>query len=249
MNFFDAHNHLQDFAPGAELAAALAAAQAAGVKAMLCCATRPGDWARVLEISKAQKGIVPCFGVHPWFCADAAGDWQEKLAGFLVAAPACVGEIGLDALRGGAGQEEIFRAQLLLAKKLCRQAVIHCVKSWDRLKGVLKETRPGAFLLHAYGGPAELAGELAELGAYFSFGGEIADPAREKLRRALKAAPRGRLLFESEAPAAAGRRAGPAGVAEAVKSAAALLGAAPEELAELSYNNGLGFLGGQLRNL
>ena len=242
MLYFDAHNHLQDYPSAAALAAALAAAPPGG---MLCCPTRPGDWRRVLEIAAGDKRITPCLGVHPWFAAEAAAGWLEDLEAALPGAPACIGEIGLDGARPAPGQEEIFRAQLGLAKKLGRPAVIHCVKSWGRLTAILKELRPAAFMLHSYGGSAELAAELAELGGYFSFSGTIMEPGRAKLRAALAAVPRGRLLFETDSPApgAGSWRRGPAGIIEVAAAAAALLGVPAEELAELSYNNGRAFTG------
>ena len=243
MRFFDAHDHLQNYGSAAELEAALAAA------AMLCCATRPGDWDRVLEIGAAHSGVVPCFGVHPWFSAEAAGGWLEKLEDLLRRAPGCAGEIGLDGARDTPRQDEVFRAQLGLAKKLERPAVIHCVRAWGRLLRALREGAPPRFMLHAYSGAPELVKDLAALGGYFSFGGELADPRREKLRAALAAVPRGRLLFETDSPApgAGARLTGPARIAEVVAAAAAVLGVPAEELAELSYANGREFLSGRTK--
>ena len=211
---------------------------------MLCNATRPAEWGRVREITAAHPGIIPCYGVHPWFSAEAAGDWLEKLEAFLLLAPSCAGEIGLDAARATPGQEEIFRAQLKLALKLGRPAVIHCVRAWGRLLEIIRETAPPRFMLHAYSGAPELVKELAALGGYFSFGVGLMVPERAKLRASLAAVPRGRLLLETEAPApGAACGAGPAGIVEIVKAAAAVLGVNAGELAELSCRNGSEFTG------
>lgn len=244
MKYFDAHNHLQNFASETELGAAMAAAAEAGVAGMLCCGTVPDDWGRVLEIAGRYEGVVPCFGLHPWFSAEEG--WQGKLEEFLRRAPgACVGECGLDGLKGRPGHEGDFLAQLELAARFGRPAVIHCVKSWGRLLELLKPARPPRFMLHSYSGSPELLRELAALGGYFSFGGEILDPRREKLRAALAAVPPDRLLFETESPAPdePGWRAGPAGVAEVAGAAAGLLGRTAEELAALSLENAERFIG------
>jgi Tat protein secretion system quality control protein TatD with DNase activity len=71
------------------------------------------------------------------------------------------------------------------------------------------------------------------------------DGGREKLRRALLAAPAERLLFETEAPSAdaPGWRAGPAGLVEVIAAAAKISGRTAEELSALSWANGKIFTG------
>ncbi len=245
--FLDAHDHLQGYGSKTEAAAALRLAAEAGVGLMLCNGTSPADWEAVFELAVGNKSVIPCFGLHPWFIKEGPPGWLEELELFLVRVPSCVGEIGLDGGKNAtdlARQEGVFTVQLRLAKKLDRPACLHCVKAWGRLPAILKEEKPGPFLLHSYGGPAELVAELASLGAYFSFSGAIMDAKREKLRRALPAVPPERLLFETEAPAAdaPGWRAGPAGIVEVVSAAAQILGRPVEELAELSWTNGVKFI-------
>ena len=246
MRLFDAHDHLQNYPSDAAEAAAMAAASAAGVTGMLCCGTGPDDWGRVLELSGRYPGVVPAFGLHPWFGAEEG--WLGRLEEFLRRVPgACVGEIGLDGVKGVAGQERDFSAQLELARQFARPAAIHCVKSWGRMLELLNAAELPCFMLHAYGGSPELVKAFAELGGYFSFGGELKDPKREKLRAALAAVPPERLLFETESPEGdePGWRSGPAGVAEVVEIAAAALGRGAEELAELSAGNAERFLSGK----
>ena len=241
--YFDAHDHLQYFRTEDELEAAMGAAGAACVHGMLCCGTCPEDWGRVLEISGRYPLVRPAFGLHPW--AAAEGGWLEKLEEFLRRCPrAAVGEIGLDGVKDLPGQEENFSAQLQLAARFCRPAVIHCVKSWGRMLELLKKAGLPGFMLHAYGGSPEMIKDLAALGGYFSFGGELTDPKRAKLRAALAAVPRDRLLLETESPEpdAPGWRAGPAGIAEVTAAAAAELGLPAGELADITYENAVRFL-------
>ena len=248
--YFDAHSHLQEYASTRELDAALAEAKAAGVETVLCNGTSPGDWERVAELAAAAPGaVIPFFGLHPWFIKEGPPGWLEGLESFLTRIPSGVGEIGLDGGKNAtdaARQEGVFRAQLALAKKLGRPSCLHCVKAWGRMLEILKEDKPGTFMLHSYGGPAEMVLALAELGAYFSFSGAILDPKREKLRRALLATPLDRLLFETESPEpdAPGWRAGPAGILEVTAAGAAPLGKTAEETAALSTANGVRFLSG-----
>lgn len=233
---FDAHAHLQNYKsdPGSREAFAKATASAA---LTLCAGTSPEDWGKVAELAGIR--IFPCFGLHPWFVGKAGPGWEAELKERLLAMPSCVGEIGLDKASDTdpALQEEAFRTQLRLAKELSRPAVIHCVRAWNLLPEMLEQARPPAFMLHAYGGSAEMMPGLAALGGYFSFGGEVMDSRREKLRRALATAPAERLLFETEAPSRAG-------LSDVLAASARVRGTTAEELGELSWRNAKVFLGG-----
>ena len=240
MKLFDAHVHLQHYGSDQELDEALRAARDSGVERLLCCGTRPADWERVLAIAEKHKEVTPCFGLHPWFAAEAVDGWLQKLESYLLRAPSCIGEIGLDGVKDVPGQEDVFRLQLQLAVKLRRPAVVHSVKSWKRTTAILRKERPPAYMLHAYGGAAELVKNFTELNGYFSYGGGIMDPKREKLRAGLAAVPPERLIFETESPERSSP--GAAGLGEVVGAAAKLLGRPAEELAGLSFNNTKNFL-------
>jgi len=235
---FDAHAHLQNYPDAGEMARTFERGAAEGVAITLCNGTNPGDWDKVLALASVHSGVLPFFGLHPWFAGTAAEGWLDSLEALLNRVPSGVGEIGLDkAVNGDFGrQEDVFRAQLKLSGKLERPAAIHCVQAWGRLEEILKEERPTVFMLHAYGGSPELMEGLACLGAYFSFNWEVSDPRREKMRKALKAAPPERLLFETEAP-------GPMSLAEIIRASAAILGRSTEDLEELAWRNAEKFLG------
>ncbi|MCX5785001.1 MAG: TatD family hydrolase [Elusimicrobia bacterium] len=258
--FFDAHNHIQNYAGPVEDAAALLKADAAGVELMLCNSTSPLDWQKVMGLAVAYKSIVPCFGLHPWFIREDEPGWLHNLESFLLHhASSCVGEIGLDAAKRVEEDEEVeeaeepnitlqegvFAAQLRLAKMLQRPACVHCVKAWGRMMKIIRTERPGAFMFHSYGGPAEMVEEFAALGAYFSFSASIMNPRREKLREALRAVPPERLLFETDAPKSdiTGLRLDLWGLPQVVSAAAVILDRSGESLAELSWANGIKFLG------
>ena len=226
LKYFDAHAHTQN---GGGFARS---------DLTLCNGTGPGDWQKVLDAARADRGTLPCFGLHPWFIGSAGGGWLEKLESFLERQPrSCVGEIGLDAVKGtdAAAQEEAFTAQLRLAKKLNRPACLHCVGAYDRMLAIIKDVRPGTFMLHAYSGPTKTTENFAALGAYFSFGAAFTDPSRINARRALFDVPPARLLFETESS-------DPPDLRALIPAAAELTGRSVSELAELSWINGNNFL-------
>jgi TatD DNase family protein len=163
---------------------------------------------------------VPSLGVHPWDSGDRRPGWLQKLREFLVAHPAAgVGEIGLDrwiidGVRPGdpriagirvaplAEQIEVFAAQLGLAAELNRAASIHCVQAFGAVLETLQKSprAPRGFLLHGYGGPAEMIKPFVDLGAYFSFNIELEGTRHHARRENFKTIPRDRLLVETDAP-------------------------------------------------
>jgi TatD DNase family protein len=221
----DAHNHLQDdwLRPHWEQIAADRAT--AGIGTMVVNGTCEADWPLVAELARRFPWVLPSYGLHPWDVGNASPGWRDAIQRQLDADPrAAVGEIGLDrwilerarpddprlaGLRRAslAEQEEAFRWQLALASERVRPASVHCLDAWGALSAALQETpRPAGFLLHAYGGPVELIGPYARLGAYFSFNGHrlgtAAGSARaERVRALATALPAERLLVETDAPA------------------------------------------------
>lgn len=205
MPLLDAHVHLQDLELAPCLADVLARARAAGVTRMICNGTRESDWDAVARLAEAHPGIFPCFGLHPWHVAHRSADWLARLRTHLEQRPSAVGEIGLDRWIepcDEAAQAEVFRAQLALAHELDRPAMIHCLRAWPWLMEILRGSHLPArgMLLHAFGGPLELIGPLAHLGAWFSFAGDVLDETRARKREALRHVPLDRLLIETDTP-------------------------------------------------
>src|SRR5690606_11232155 len=99
-------------------------------------------------------------------------------------------------------QEEVFVRQLELAAERNVPATIHCLKAWGRLNEILRaEKRPACgFLLHSYGGPAEMVRGFAGLGAFFSISGHFANERKSRQRETFRSVPLDRLLIETDAP-------------------------------------------------
>jgi len=181
---YDAHNHLADARFGEAQAALLMTCLSAGVTRMVVNGTCESDWPQVLAL--AQK--FPAVLIH-----------------FLDAVPSAIGEIGLDRWKPALpyeGQEDVFVAHLRLAAERNLPVSIHCLQAWGRLLELLQAgplPRRG-FLLHSYGGPAELVPPLAKLGAYFSFPGYYAQESKARQRDTFRQIPLDRLLIETDAP-------------------------------------------------
>ncbi|MEE2948242.1 MAG: TatD family hydrolase [Verrucomicrobiota bacterium] len=205
MRLFDAHNHLQDDRLGGRQEDLIDDCAAVGMCRMVVNGTCESDWDAVAALAKHHDSVLPSFGLHPWFVHERSADWLTKLEQQLDAWPSAVGEFGLDRWKPGLdydGQEAVFTAQLRLAADHNLPASIHCLNSWGRMHELLRAgplTQRG-FLLHSYGGPAEMIESFAKLGAYFSFPGAFANERKTRQRDAFGQVPADRLLIETDAP-------------------------------------------------
>jgi TatD DNase family protein len=205
MHLYDAHNHLQDERLASCLDEIQAAAAREGIVQMVVNGSREADWPRVRALAKQYRQVIPSFGYHPWYVRERAMDWRKNLARCLDEGPSALGEIGLDRWIKDydlAAQEQVFTWQLALAAERDLPASIHCLQAWGRLFELLRAgPRPRrGFLLHSYGGPQELVGPLAKLGAYFSLPGYFAHERKHRQRETFRHVPPDRLLLETDAP-------------------------------------------------
>ena len=205
MEFYDAHNHFQDPRLTPNHAQILTDLQSVGLAKMVVNGTCEDDWPQVLELARQHDFIIPSFGYHPWFLARHSNDWISSLNSHLDATPAAVGEIGLDRWMKNADrdlQEKLFVTQLRIAAERNLPVSIHCLKAWGHLVDLL-ETNPlpaRGFLLHSYGGSAEMIPRFARLGAYFSISGYFAHERKAGQLAGFKSVPADRLLIETDAP-------------------------------------------------
>lgn len=221
MLYYDAHNHLQDawLRPHRDRVTSDLAQVPLG--AAVVNGTCESDWRHVVSLQREFAYVRPSFGVHPWMIGNARPTWKEALLQQLDAHPdAGVGEIGLDrwildrarpddprleGLRRAPIEEQLdaFRWQLEIAAERNLPVTIHCLDAWGALTEMLRSAalpRRG-FLLHAYGGSAELARDLADRGAYFSFNGSFLGERQAARRTVFASLPLDRMLVETDAPA------------------------------------------------
>jgi TatD DNase family protein len=205
MKLYDAHNHLQDDRFGGSQRELLAMCAQSGIARVVVNGESEADWPQVLMLAQSNPMVLPSFGYHPWFLHERTPDWLNKLEQFLDQCPSAIGEIGLDRWKPGltyAGQEEVFLAQLRLAADRNLPVSIHCLQAWGRMLELLqKNARPACgFLLHSYGGPAEMIPAFAKLGAYFGFPGYFLHERKLRQRETFRHVPPDRLLLETDAP-------------------------------------------------
>jgi len=220
VNLYDAHQHFHFDLLTPHRAAIARDYAAIGLKQAVVNGTNEEEWPVVAALAREHGWILPSYGIHPWDCGNRSAAWLGNLRAALQADPtAGVGEIGLDrwiidgikpddpriaGLRVASLEEqsEVFAAQLVLAAEFDRAASIHCVQAFGALLEVLQKSPLPArgFLLHGYGGPAEMIKTFADLGAFFSFNIEMLAPRLSARLENFKVIPADRLLVETDAP-------------------------------------------------
>lgn len=205
IRLYDGHNHLQDERLQPYIQEIILELESESVTRMVVNGSSEADWPAVLDLARRYSQVVPSFGYHPWLVKDRSAEWKDHLKHFLAEVPSAIGEIGLDRWIKDydiAQQEEAFVWQLRLAAEQNLPVSIHCLQAWGKLLGLLRtNARPrSGFVLHSFGGAADLVGPLAELGAYFSIPGYFAHERKVRQRETFREVPRERLLIETDAP-------------------------------------------------
>lgn len=206
MTVIDAHNHLQDDRFGSDLPLVMAEMKAAGIRHAIVNGTSEADWAQVLALHRADPAFLsPALGLHPWRIASRSPDWPNLLRELLESAPASsIGECGLDLWMPDADltqQREVLAVHFALSREFDKPLTLHCLKAWNPLLQTLKHSPPlPPFLLHSFGGPAEMIPSLMKLGAHFSLSGHFLHPRKVRALDAFRHIPLDRIHVESDAP-------------------------------------------------
>jgi TatD DNase family protein len=166
----------------------------------ICVSSISSDWPKIASLYEEYPDkIVPAFGLHPWYLADAPDGWDKELEQYLIKYPsALVGEIGLDRHKNPNEEPQFsaFRIQLKLAQNHRRAVLIHNVKSQDWLEHFWADMPP-KFVIHSYSGKADFLKRIVSKGGYISFSPSILKGGKEDV---INAVPADKLLIESDAP-------------------------------------------------
>lgn len=205
MQLFDVHTHIQDDRVRDQRDLMITRALAAGVDKIMVCGLHEPDWDEVLSMADHHACLVPSLGIHPWFTDGRSHTWADILRQKLENHAAAVGEIGLDRMipnRNDEDQEQVFITQLDIARDLGRPVNIHCRSAWGRMLEILKFRGglPHGGIVHSWSGSADMVREFERLGASISFSGSVTRPDNKKVRKAVCAVSRDRLVLETDSP-------------------------------------------------
>ena len=249
LNLVDSHCHLDfpDF--DGEEADLVARARAAGVTRMVTICTRMGNEPRVRAIAERFPEVFYAAGIHPMYAAEEPPVTVEQLVALAAHQKFVgIGETGLDyhyTAESAAVQAESLRVHIEAARQTGLPLIIHSRDAdADMARILTDEHAAGRFgcVMHCYTSGPELARTALELGFYLSMSGIAAFPRSAEIREIFAAAPRDRILVETDAPYLAppphrGRRNEPAYVAHTARAGAEALGMDAAEFAALTTAN------------
>lgn len=212
MIFIDSHCHIDGEAFDIDRDEVVARARGAGVKAMLNIGTgKPhgDDFKKAVAVAERYENVFAAVGVHP-HDAKLYDDKAENYLIELVKSSAKViawGEIGLDFFYDHSPrdvQTEVFRRQIRTARRLNLPIIIHSRDANAETVEILSEEcsdnnfRGG--IMHCFGGSAEMARDLMEIGFLISFAGNVTFKKADNLRDAARVVPLEKLLIETDCP-------------------------------------------------
>jgi TatD DNase family protein len=257
MIYVDSHCHIDGEQFDADRDEVVERAKVAGVKMMLTVGTgnpHDGEIERAVKVAEQYENVFAAVGVHPHDAKlydDAAETRLIELAKHekVIA----WGEIGLDFYYDHSPRDlqiEVFRRQIRVAKGLDLPIIIHSRDADDETVEVLTEECSGADfrggIMHCFGGTAEMAKRLMEIGFLISFAGNVTFKKAENLREAARIVPLDKLLIETDCPFLAplpnrGKRNEPAFVVHTARFLADFYGIEVEALANQTTQNFLDF--------
>ncbi len=250
----DTHCHLGDAAFRGDLAETVDRAEAAGVGHVVVIGESQAAAERAIALAAGDPRLSATVGIHPHVAStwtEAAAEWvTERVHDARVVA---AGEMGLDYHYDNSPRDRqrvAFEAQLAVAAKAGKPAVIHARDADDDVAAILRNHPATVAILHSWSsGEALLQAGLA-LGHYFSFSGMVTF-RNWRSDDAIRRIPRERVLVETDAPYLApvpyrGKRNEPAHVVEVAKRLAIVLGMTVEETARVTTENAVRVFGARV---
>jgi TatD DNase family protein len=245
---FDTHVHLNAEQFSEDLNEVIDRARTEGVQYMVVVGFDRPTITRAMELIEEYDFIYASIGWHPVDAIDMRDedlDWIEELAKHpkVVA----IGEMGLDYYWDKSPkdvQQEVFRRQIQLAKKLKLPIVIHNREATADIVTILKEENAAEVggIMHCFSGSVEVAKECVEMNFYISLGGPVTFKNAKKPKEVAQEIPLHKLLIETDCPYLAphpyrGKRNEPSYVKLVAEQIAELKGIPYEEVSQATTEN------------
>ncbi|MBQ9942091.1 MAG: TatD family hydrolase [Christensenellaceae bacterium] len=248
MDRIDSHAHLNNKRFDADRGELIASLCDNGVKAVLECATEPGDLQSVVDLAEANERIFAAVGVHPHDASAYTREVEETIRDLAGREKVvAIGEIGLDYHYDFSPrdvQKQVLRAQLALAKELDMPVSLHSRESTADMLEILAEFAPLKGVMHCFSGSVETMRIVLGMGLHIGFGGSLTFKGNVKTVAAAEEVPLDRILLETDSPYLApvpmrGRRNDPTMTCYVAEKLAEIKGISAEEIAAIAMENTL----------
>ena len=202
MMWIDTHSHLDAAEFDLDRDAVYARARATGVSIQIIPAVSRPNLAAVADVCRHYPGCLPAWGLHPIY-THRPDDIDAVRAQIEAWRPVAVGEIGLDLYDGHpdfAAQEQIFVAQLELAREYDLPVILHSRRAVDLCLKHLRRIRVPGGIAHAFSGSAQQAQAFIDLGFKLGFGGAFTYARATRLQQLARELPLSALVLETDSP-------------------------------------------------
>ncbi len=227
--YIDSHCHLPK---NMSFEQAFEKANSVGIVGCVLNSVSESDWPRIIDISKHNKNVACCIGIHPWCIDSATVNWMHNMDAILQDNPhIMIGEVGLDKTHDNfVNQERIFTRSVELAIRYNRVLNLHCVHAWDSVLKILKMYKNNLpkIVVHAFDGTQNALDFDENL--YFSYSPNIAKVNYKKIKLSLCKVPKNKILLESDSD----------DFLPVLTAANAVLDARPDVSADDIFNNTMG---------
>ena len=208
MKLIDTHCHIDVPAFDADRGQVLHRAREKGVAQLIVPAITASGWNSLLALCRDDSSLIPALGLHPVFTDQhSAADIGQLAEVVQRHRPAAIGEIGLDFYIDGADrerQQQIFEAQLDVARQFDLPVVLHVRKAHDQVLATLKRIPVRGGTAHAFNGSLQQAQQYIDRGFKLGFGGMLTYERSTKLHKLARELPADCLVMETDAPDMAG---------------------------------------------
>jgi len=204
VEIIDTHCHLDVAEFDADRTLVLQRATASGVCGIVVPGVTAAGWRGLRDFCAGNSRLYPAHGLHPVYLEQHQPADLQLLQTWLEKEPAvAVGEIGLDYHVAGLDhqrQQDLFEAQLQLARAVCLPVLLHVRKAHDQVLATLKRIRVCGGTAHAFNGSLQQAAQYRDLGFRLGFGGMLTYERSRRLRALAKQLPAEALVLETDAP-------------------------------------------------
>lgn len=252
MKLFDTHVHLTDDRFNADRQAVIDAFPDENILGVIEAATDEAGSKAAVKLAEANVRVNAAVGVHPHEAKDVSSDYIDIIGKLAKSKKVvAVGEIGLDYHYDFSPrniQQDVFKAQIALAKDLDLPVIIHSREATKDMMDILNLFAPLKGVVHCFSGSRETALETIKLGLHVSFTGTLTFEGARKVQEAFLALPLTRIMAETDSPYLApvpvrGKRNEPKYVRYVIEKMAELKNIQAEEMADINIENAKNLFG------